>query len=134
MADENMKKYFSPMPKMSMADTKRKTINYLQACKDKGQKIVQHCPSLLGSMFTMAAGMAGVDIARLSPCNMQIADDDETMRLAKYTIGEHRAMSPTIHLNYYPATFTFAGKETALGWFSRQARIPSCLWVSTTTS
>ena len=68
--NEEMKKYFSPMPKMSMADTKRKTINYLQKCKDEGKKIVQHCPAMLAPIFCMAATMADVDIARLSPSEL----------------------------------------------------------------
>lgn len=115
--NEEMKKYFSPMPKMSMASTKRKTINYLQKCKDDGVKIVQHCPSMLGPAFVMAAGMAGVDIARLSPCDLRMGPK-EALELAPATIASYRSMSPTIHLNYYPDTLAYAGKEDALKNFS----------------
>ena len=41
MSDEK-KAYFSPLPKMSMGNKKRKSINYLQQCKEEGKKIVQH--------------------------------------------------------------------------------------------
>ena len=66
MSDEK-KAYFSPLPKMSMGNKKRKSINYLQQCKEEGKKIVQHCPSMLSPLFSMAASMADVDIARLPP-------------------------------------------------------------------
>ena len=54
MSDEK-KAYFSPLPKMSMGNKKRKSINYLQQCKEEGKKIVQHCPSMLSPLFSMAA-------------------------------------------------------------------------------
>lgn len=116
--DENMKKYFSPMPKMSMAEKNRKTINYLQKCKDEGKKIVQHCPSLLGPMFMMAAGMAGVDIARLSPSELRYSADD-ALRDAQAYIAGYRAMSPVIHINYVTDTVAFAEKHEALKNFSK---------------
>jgi 3-methyl-2-oxobutanoate hydroxymethyltransferase len=65
--EEMLKQMYSPIPKMSMAVKGRKTIHYLQKLKDEGKPIVQHCPSMLGPIFTMAAGMAGVDICRLPP-------------------------------------------------------------------
>lgn len=37
MSDEK-KAYFSPLPKMSMGNKKRKSINYLQQCKEEGKK------------------------------------------------------------------------------------------------
>ena len=117
--DENMKQYFSPMPKMSAADKNRKTINYLQKCKDEGQKIVQHCPALLGPMFLMAAGMANVDIARISPFSVHLGNDDANLAAAPATIASYRAMSPIIHINYVTETVAFTEKHEALKNFAK---------------
>lgn len=116
--NEEMKKYFSPMPKMSMADTKRKTINYLQNCKDTGKKIVQHCPAMLAPIFCMAATMADVDIARLSPSELRQGPDKAVENAEAYIAG-YRQMAPTLHLNYVTDVVSFADKHTALANFAR---------------
>ena len=83
--------YFSPIPKMSLADRSRKTIAYLQKLKDEGTPIVQHCPSMLGPVFTMAANMAGVDICRLPPSDTA-RDPEEAVKRSMEYIGSHRAV------------------------------------------
>jgi 3-methyl-2-oxobutanoate hydroxymethyltransferase len=98
---------FSPIPKMSMASKSRKTIHYLQKLKDEGTPIVQHCPSMLSPVFTMAADMAGVDICRLPP------SDGVAENKAKF-IGATRQMAPRIHINYVVDTVDHASKEDAL--------------------
>lgn len=116
--DDAMKAYFSPLPKMSMAVKKRKTINYLQQCKDEGKKIVQHCPAMLGPMFTMAAGMADVDIARLSPSELRVGDDVALQTSDAYLAG-YRSMNPYIHLNYVVDSPNFFDNTAALRNFVR---------------
>lgn len=118
MEKEEMNRMFSPFPKMSMAKKGRKTIHYLQKLKDEGTHIVQHCPSLLGPMFTMAAEMAGIDICRLPPSNGRIGPD-EALKRAMEWIGENRSVAPRIHINYVTDTIAFASKEDALANFSR---------------
>ena len=115
--DDAMKAYFSPIPKMSLAQKGRKTIGYLQKCKDEGKKIVQHCPSMVGPIFMMAAGMAGVDIARLSPSDVRVSAE-EALKLAPATLAGYRSMNPYIHINYVTDTIAFAVKEEALKNFS----------------
>lgn len=44
----------------------RKTINYLQKCKEDGIPLVQMCPGPRDQFWTMAAEMAGCDICRLT--------------------------------------------------------------------
>ena len=116
--DDATKAYFSPMPKMSMAQKGRKTIGYLQKCKDEGKKIVQHCPSMLGPMFTMAAAMADVDIVRLSPSELRYGAD-EALRDSDVYLAGYRQMSPYIHINYVTDTIAFAEKSEALKNFSK---------------
>lgn len=118
---DNMKAYFSPMPKMSMGCKNRKTINYLQKCKDEGKKIVQHCPSMLAPIFCMAASLADVDIARLSPGFVSGPFEMVNANAWSY-IQAHRQMAPYLHLNYVTDTSAFAGKETALKNFSEYHR------------
>ncbi len=108
---------FSPFPKMSAASKIRKTIVYLQKLKDEGKQIVQHCPSMLGPMFTMAADMADVDICRLPPNDMRIPVDEAIKRAPEY-IGSHRGFAPRIHINYVTDTAAFVDKHTALKNFS----------------
>jgi len=115
---EEMKKYFSPMPKMSMADKNRKTINYLQKCKDEGKKIVQHCPSMVGPLFMMASALAQLDIARLQPCDYRVGAD-ESVQLAPAQITAYRSFNPVIHINYVTDTVAFADKTEALKNFSK---------------
>lgn len=118
MERDEMNKMYSPFPKMSLAKKGRKTIHYLQKMKDEGKYIVQHCPSMLGPMFTMAAEMAGVDVCRLPPAAGPI-DPDEGVRRAMEWIGEHRRVAPYIHINYVTDTVAFANKEKALENFSK---------------
>lgn len=118
MGKEEMSKMFSPFPKMSMAQKGRKTIHYLQKLKDEGTHIVQHCPSMLGTMFIMAAEMAGVDICRLPPSNGRIGPEEALNRAMEW-IGENRSFAPHIHINYVTDTIAFASKETALANFSK---------------
>ena len=116
MSDEK-KAYFSLLPKMSMGNKKRKSINYLQQCKEEGKKIVQHCPSMLSPLFSMAASMADVDIARLPPAAIT-GSSEKGIQDAPAYIGSYRQMAPYLHLNYVTDTAAFAGKETALRNFS----------------
>lgn len=118
MAGEEMNRMFSPFPKMSMASKGRKTIHYLQKLKDEGTQIVQHCPSMMGSLFTMAADMAGVDICRLPPSGGRIGADEALNRAMEW-IGENRGVAPRIHINYVTDTPAFASKEAALENFSK---------------
>lgn len=118
MEKEEMNRMFSPFPKMSMSQKGRKTIHYLQKLKDEGTHIVQHCPSMLGPMFTMAADMAGVDICRLPPSNGRIGPE-EALKRAMEWIGENRSVAPRIHINYVTDTIAFASKEAALANFSK---------------
>lgn len=104
---------FSPIPKMSMADKSRKTIHYLQKLKDEGTPIVQHCPSMVGPLFTMAADMAGVDICRLPPSE-STRDPEEAVKREMEAIGAHRAMAPRIHINYVMETVGHASKVEGL--------------------
>ena len=89
----------------------RKTINYLQKCKDEGKKLVQVCPANRDQYFAMAADMADCDILRLTVpgenTEMQIAN-------APWWIRTVRAAAQYIHINFYMQTPTFASKERAL--------------------
>lgn len=118
MNDEKMERMYSPIPKMSMAKKGRKTIHYLQKLKDEGTHIVQHCPSMLGPIFTMAAEMAGVDICRLPPSGGRIGPEEALKRSMEW-ISENRSMAPHIHINYVTDTIAFASKEDALANFSK---------------
>ena len=99
MSDEK-KAYFSPLPKMSMGNKKRKSINYLQQCKEEGKKIVQHCPSMLSPLFSMAASMADVDIARLPPAAIT-GSSEKGIQDAPAYIGSYRQMAPYSHQLLY---------------------------------
>ena len=116
MAGEEMNAMYSPFPKMSVASKVRKSIHYLQKLKDEGTHIVQHCPSMMGPLFTMAADMAGVDICRLPPPS---SGDTLSPERAVEWIGENRGVAPRIHINYVTDTPLFASKEAALSNFSR---------------
>jgi 3-methyl-2-oxobutanoate hydroxymethyltransferase len=93
----------------------RKTINYLQQCKDEGKKIVQMCPANRDQYFTMAAEMAGCDICRLTTpgenVEMQIAN-------APWWIRTVRSAAQIIHINFVMQTPTHASKEDALRYGS----------------
>ena len=115
---EEKKAYFSPLPKMSMGSKNRKTINYLQQCKDEGKKIVQHCPSMLAPIFSMAASIADVDIARLPPGCLNSMGAEKSLEQASAYISSYRQMAPYLHLNYVTDTNAFYSKEEALKNFS----------------
>jgi 3-methyl-2-oxobutanoate hydroxymethyltransferase len=109
---------FSPIPKMSLASKSRKTIHYLQKLKDEGTPIVQHCPAMVGPLFTMAADMAGVDVCRLPPGEGS-RDPDEIVKRSMEFIGQHRGMAPRIHINYCMQTASYVSKEDGLKYGAR---------------
>ena len=115
--NEEMKAYFSPIPKFSMGCKNRKTILYLQKCKDEGKKIVQHCPGMLAPIFTMAASLADVDICRLAATEGGTSTE-QNLKDASMRIGSYRQMAPYIHINYVTETNAFYNKEEALKNFS----------------
>ena len=121
--------HISPFPKMSMGNTKRKSALYLQKCKDEGKKIVQHCPSMLSPLFSMAAMIADVDIARLAPSVDASYTADQTNEFAPNYIKSYRAVANTLHLNYVCNAYTWCDKHTALKNFVRyhQADVDSML-------
>jgi 3-methyl-2-oxobutanoate hydroxymethyltransferase len=119
MEKEEMNRMYSPFPKMSMGQKGRKTIHYLQKLKDEGIHIVQHCPSMMGPLFTMAAEMAGVDICRLTPSFNGRIPPEEALSHAMEWIGQNRSVAPHIHINYVTDTIAFASKEAALANFSK---------------
>ena len=118
MTDEQMKAMFSPFPKMSKAVRGRKTIHYLQKLKDEGTPIVQHCPSMVGPIFALAAAMADIDILRLQPTDNVSNSAEQAIKEAGLQIGKYRSMSPMIHINYVTDTEAFYCKEAALKNFS----------------
>lgn len=109
IASEDKKVHASKMKKG------RKTINYLQKCKDEGKKLVQVCPANRDQYFAMAADMAGCDILRLTTpgenCAMQIEH-------AEWWIRTVRAAAQFIHINYYMQTPTYSSKEKAFEYGS----------------
>lgn len=117
MNEEEMNRMFSPIPKMSMASKGRKSIHYLQKLKDEGTPIAQHCPSMVGPIFAMAANMAGLDICRLPPTDTRVAPEVALSRAGEH-IGTYRGMAPQIHINYVTDTISFVSKEEALKNFS----------------
>ena len=117
MTEEQKKAMFSPIPKMSMAVKGRKTIHYLQQLKDEGKKIVQHCPAMLGPMFTIAANMAGVDVCRLPPGDGRAGFEESLKRVPEH-LATYRAVAPQIHINYVANTNAYAEKHSALANFA----------------
>jgi 3-methyl-2-oxobutanoate hydroxymethyltransferase len=97
--------------KASLMKKGRKTIAYLQQCKDEGKKLVQMCPANRDQYFAMAAEMADCDILRLTTpgenVEMQIAN-------APWWIRTIRGAAQNIHVNFYMQTPTFSCKEDAL--------------------
>jgi 3-methyl-2-oxobutanoate hydroxymethyltransferase len=71
---------------------------------------------MMGSLFTMAANMAGVDICRLPPGGRSPLPN--LLRETEW-ISEHRQFAPQIHINYVTDTPYFTSKEDALYNFSR---------------
>jgi 3-methyl-2-oxobutanoate hydroxymethyltransferase len=93
----------------------RKTIAYLQQCKDEGKKIVQMCPANRDQYFTMAAEMAGCDICRLT---VPAEDIEMSIANAPWWIRTVRNAAQYIHINFFMQTPTYASKETALKYGS----------------
>ncbi|MDK2868362.1 MAG: 3-methyl-2-oxobutanoate hydroxymethyltransferase [Clostridiales bacterium] len=93
----------------------RKSIAYLQKCKDEGTPIVQMCPANRDQFFTMAAEMAGCDICRLT-----VPAENTLMSIehAPWWIRTVRNAAKFIHINFYMQTPTFASKEKALEYGS----------------
>jgi 3-methyl-2-oxobutanoate hydroxymethyltransferase len=93
----------------------RKTIQYLQKCKDEGVKIVQMCPVHRDEFFVKAAEIAGCDICRLTTpgenIEMQIAN-------APWRIRTVRNAAQFIHINFFMQTPTYYTKEEALKYGS----------------
>lgn len=91
----------------------RKSINYLQKCKDEGTKLVQMCPGPRDQYWTMAAEMAGCDICRLTVPG-DGTDPELQIKLAPWWIRVVRNAAKYIHINFYMQTPTYASKELAL--------------------
>ncbi len=91
----------------------RKTINYLQKCKDEGTKIVQMCPASRDQFWVMAAEMAGCDICRLTVPG-DGSDPEMQITLAPYWIKVVRNAAKNIHINFYMQTPTYASNRDAL--------------------
>ena len=105
---------------MSEADVKssrmhkgRKTINYLQKCKEEGTPIVQMCPGPRDQFWTMAADMAGCDICRLTVPG-DGSDPEMQIKLAPFWIKVVHNATKTIHLNFYMQTPTYASDRDAV--------------------
>jgi 3-methyl-2-oxobutanoate hydroxymethyltransferase len=109
IAQEDKKVHASKMRKG------RKTIAYLQQCKDEGKKIVQMCPADRDKYFAMAAEMAGCDILRLT-----VPGENTEMQIvnAPWWIRTIRGAAQFIHINFYMQTPTFCSKEKALEYGS----------------
>lgn len=91
----------------------RKSIDYLQRCKDEGKKLVQMCPGPRDQFWTMAAEMAGCDICRLTVPG-DGSDPEMQIKLAPWWIKCVRNAAKNIHINFYMQTPTYASKELAL--------------------
>lgn len=93
----------------------RKTINYLQKCKDEGKKNVQVCPANRDQYFAMAADMADCDIIRLT-----VPGENVSMQIehAPWWIRTVRNAAQYIHINFYMQTPTYSSKEKAMEYGS----------------
>lgn len=97
----------------------RKSIAYLQKCKDEGKKIVQMCPSCRDEMWVLAAEMADCDIARICGALMlQQIPLEQRLHLQSAYIKSVRSMCQFIHLNHYMDTPTYASPEKAVAYGS----------------
>lgn len=99
--------------KTSRVTKERKSLAYLQKCKDEGQKLVQMCPGGRDQFFTMAADMAGVDICRLTVPG-DGSDPEMQITLAPFWIKVVHNATKTIHINFYMQTPTYASDRDAL--------------------
>ena len=97
----------------------RKSIAYLQKCKDEGRKIVQMCPMVRDHFQVMAAEMAGVDVCRST---IPMAGDESIpvqMGQHEYWIHVIRSVAKTIHLNWFMVTPQYSTAENAINWGAR---------------
>lgn len=99
--------------KSSRVTKERKSLAYLQKCKDEGQKIVQMCPGPRDQFFTMAADMAGVDVCRLTVPG-DGSDPEMQIKIAPWWIKCIHNNTKTIHLNFYMQTPTYASDRDAV--------------------
>ena len=99
--------------KTSRMEQGRKTINYLQKCKDEGTKLVQMCPGPRDQFWVMAAEMAGCDICRLTVPG-DGTDPEMQVKIAPFWIKCVRKAASKIHINFYMQTMTYASKEDAV--------------------
>jgi 3-methyl-2-oxobutanoate hydroxymethyltransferase len=105
IADEDKK------VKSSLMKKGRKSIAYLQKCKDEGKKIVQMCPANRDQYFAMAAEMADCDVLRLT---VPAENIEMSIVNAPWWIRTVRNAAQIIHINFVMQTPTFASKEEAL--------------------
>jgi 3-methyl-2-oxobutanoate hydroxymethyltransferase len=101
--------------KSSLMQKGRKSIAYLQQCKDEGKKIVQMCPANRDQYFAMAAEMADCDVLRLTVPAEHI---EMSIQNAPWWIRTVRNAAKIIHINFVMQTPTFASKEKALEYGS----------------
>jgi 3-methyl-2-oxobutanoate hydroxymethyltransferase len=101
--------------KSSLMQKGRKSIAYLQQCKDEGKKIVQMCPANRDQYFAMAAEMADCDVLRLT---VPAENIEMSIQNAPWWIRTVRNAAKIIHINFVMQTPTFASKEKALEYGS----------------
>ncbi|MCD8045821.1 MAG: 3-methyl-2-oxobutanoate hydroxymethyltransferase [Clostridiales bacterium] len=101
--------------KSSLMKRGRKSIQYLQKCKDEGKKLVQMCPADRDKYFAMAADMADCDILRLT-----VPGENIEMRIehSPWWLREIRGAAQYIHINFFMQAPTYVSKEKALEYGS----------------
>jgi len=99
--------------KASRVSKERKSLAYLQKCKDEGRKIVQMCPGNRDYFFTMAADMCDVDVCRLTVPG-DGSDPEMQIKIAPWWIKTVHNNTKTIHINFYMQTPTYASDRDAL--------------------
>ena len=97
--------------KSSLMKKGRKSIAYLQKCKDEGKKIVQMCPANRDQYFAMAAEMADCDVLRLT---VPAENIEMSIEHAPWWIRTVRNAAQIIHINFVMQTPTFCNKDEAL--------------------
>lgn len=100
--------------KASRMQRGRKSINYLQKCKDEGKKLVQMCPASRDQFWPMAAEMADCDICRLTVPGDGGQDPQLQIDLAPFWLQVVRRSAKIIHINFYMQTPTYSSKEDAM--------------------
>ncbi len=110
-----------PKIKMSTASKTRKSLNKLQQMKNRGEKIVQMCPAMLGPIFGLAAEMANCDILRTPALviGKSGVDFEDELTVGTLTIETYRTYTNIIHINYYMPTGVYADKSLAVRWGAR---------------